>query len=47
MLTGVTAWYREGGPLGRDELAAIYWEMVRGAVGAPAGQRLVPARETG
>ena len=34
MLTGVTAWYREGGRLGRAEVEAIYWDMVRRAVGA-------------
>lgn len=34
MLTGVTTWYREGGRLSRDRVAAIYWTMVRGAVAA-------------
>ena len=33
MLTGVTTWYREDGRLGRDAVAAIYWDMVRKAVG--------------
>lgn len=33
MLTGVTTWYREGGRLSRDDVAAIYWDMVRKAVG--------------
>lgn len=36
MLTGVTTWYREGGRLGRDAVADIYWDMVRKSVsGAP------------
>ena len=34
MLTGVNTWYRDGGRLGRDEVQAIYRDMVRGAVGA-------------
>ena len=34
MLTGVTTWYREGGRLSRDDVAAIYAEMARKAVGA-------------
>ena len=34
MLTGVTTWYREGGRLGREELADLYWGMVREMVGA-------------
>ena len=34
MLTGVTSWYREGGRLGRAEVEAIYWDMVRRAVAA-------------
>ncbi|MGX9354649.1 TetR/AcrR family transcriptional regulator [Roseobacteraceae bacterium S113] len=34
MLTGVTTWYREGGRLGSDDVADLYWDMVRGAVGA-------------
>ncbi|GHE93674.1 TetR family transcriptional regulator [Aliiroseovarius zhejiangensis] len=34
MLTGVNTWYREGGRLSRDAVADIYWDMVRGAVGA-------------
>lgn len=34
MLTGVTSWYREGGRLARDEIEAIYWGMVQGAVAA-------------
>ena len=33
MLTGVTTWYREGGRLGREDVAGIYWDMVRKAVG--------------
>lgn len=34
MLTGVTTWYREGGRLTRADVAAIYAEMARKAVGA-------------
>lgn len=34
MLTGVTTWYREGGRLSRDDVAAIYADMARKAVGA-------------
>ncbi|MDO5705341.1 MAG: TetR/AcrR family transcriptional regulator [Paracoccus sp. (in: a-proteobacteria)] len=34
MLTGVTNWYRAGGRLDRDALGDLYWELVRGAVGA-------------
>ncbi|KGJ06179.1 transcriptional regulator, TetR family [Paracoccus halophilus] len=34
MLTGVTNWYREGGRLDRDKVVAVYWDLVRGAVGA-------------
>ncbi len=34
MLTGVNTWYREGGRLSREAVADIYWDMVRGAVGA-------------
>lgn len=34
MLTGVNTWYREGGRLSRDRVQAIYWDMVRKAVGA-------------
>ena len=34
MLTGVTNWYREGGRLDQDKVVAIYWDLVRGAVGA-------------
>ena len=37
MLTGVNTWYREGGRLGRGEVADLYWDMVRGAVGARTG----------
>ncbi len=32
MLTGVTTWYRPGGPLSVAQLQDIYWEMVRKAV---------------
>jgi AcrR family transcriptional regulator len=34
MLTGVTTWYREGGPLTRAGVEQLYWEMARGAVTA-------------
>lgn len=34
MLTGVNTWYREGGRLARGDIEAIYWDMVRKAVGA-------------
>ncbi|WP_062560680.1 TetR/AcrR family transcriptional regulator [Paracoccus aminovorans] len=34
MLTGITNWYREGGRLDQVRVAAVYWELVRGAVGA-------------
>ncbi len=34
MLTGVNTWYREGGRLSQEAVAGIYWDMVRGAVGA-------------
>ena len=34
MLTGVTTWYRESGALSREAVEDIYWQMVRGAVGA-------------
>ncbi|MEE4119439.1 MAG: TetR/AcrR family transcriptional regulator [Paracoccaceae bacterium] len=37
MLTGVSTWFREGGRLGRDEIADLYWQMVRGAAGCAAG----------
>ncbi len=32
MLTGLTTWFRDGGRLTRDEIADLYWPMVRGAV---------------
>lgn len=34
MLTGVTNWYREGGRLDQERVVAVYWNLVRGAVGA-------------
>lgn len=34
MLTGVANWYREGGRLDQEKVVAIYWSMVRRAVGA-------------
>lgn len=34
MLTGVNTWYRDGGRLSRDAIADMYWDMVRGMVGA-------------
>lgn len=33
LLTGVTVWYREGGTIGRAEIADQYWALVAGAVG--------------
>ena len=33
MLTGVTTWYRETGPLDRASVVGIYWRMVAGSVG--------------
>lgn len=36
MLTGVTTWYRDSGALSRMQVEEVYWQMVRGAVGAPA-----------
>lgn len=36
MLTGVNTWFRQGGRLSRDRIEAIYWDMVRKSVGAPA-----------
>ncbi len=32
MLTGVTTWFRDAGRLSRDDVAAIYWDMVRKSV---------------
>lgn len=34
MLTGVNTWFRQGGRLSRERIEAIYWDMVRKAVGA-------------
>lgn len=34
MITGVNTWYREGGRLGRADVAAVYVTLVRGALGA-------------
>lgn len=34
MLTGVTGWYRDGGRLGRDEVATIYADMALRSVSA-------------
>lgn len=34
MLTGVNTWYRAGGRLSLDQVEAIYWDMIRKAVGA-------------
>ncbi|WP_425038452.1 TetR/AcrR family transcriptional regulator [Primorskyibacter sp. S187A] len=34
MLTGVNTWYRDDGRLDRDDVQTIYWDMVRGMVGA-------------
>ena len=38
MLTGLTVWYRESGPLNRAQIADHYWQMVAGAVGLKVGQ---------
>ena len=35
MLTGVNTWYREGGRLGREQVARAYADMALGAVGCP------------
>lgn len=37
LLTGVTTWYREGGRLGRAEVAGIYADMALKAVSAGGG----------
>ncbi len=34
MLTGVNTWYQEGGRLTREDVAQIYWDMVRRSVSA-------------
>lgn len=34
MLNGVNTWFRSGGRLSLDQVEAIYWDMVRKAVGA-------------
>ena len=34
MLTGVNTWYRAGGRLSIEEVADIYWDMVRKSVSA-------------
>ena len=34
MLNGINTWYREEGPLSLEAVEAVYWEMVRKAVGA-------------
>lgn len=43
MLTGIPAWYREGGSLTVDRIETIYLDMVRGSLGAApaftAGER--------
>lgn len=36
MLNGVNTWFREGGALSLTDVQAIYWDLVRAAVGAPA-----------
>ncbi len=33
MLTGVTTWFKDDGRLSRDDVEAIYWNMVRKSVG--------------
>lgn len=35
MLTGITTWYRDSGPLSREAVIAKYLEMVRGLSGPP------------
>ena len=42
MLTGITTWYRAGGPLSPAEIETIYWGLVAGTCGLPAG---APPRE--
>ena len=37
MLTGVNTWYQEGGRLSREDVARIYWDMVRRAVTGGGG----------
>ena len=32
MLTGVNTWFREGGRLSREDVEALYWDMVRKSV---------------
>ena len=34
MLTGVLTWYREKGRLSAEQVASVYWQLVRRAVGA-------------
>ena len=36
LLTGITNWYRPEGRLTEDEVAEVYWTLVRQAVGAKA-----------
>ena len=43
MLTGVTTWYREGGRLGREGLADLYWDMVRRMVWPEQDEAADPA----
>lgn len=33
MLNGINTWYRAGGPMPLDAVEAVYWDMVRKAVG--------------
>ncbi len=47
MLTGITTWYRAGGPLSASELEEIYWRLVAGSVGlAPAPAPDTPKEDT-
>jgi AcrR family transcriptional regulator len=38
LLNGLTTWYRPDGPIGRDEIEDIYWNMVARVVGAPQSE---------
>lgn len=39
MLTGITTWYRDDGPMTPDQIADIYWTMVARLTGATAQTR--------
>lgn len=38
LLNGLTTWYRPEGPISRDEIEDIYWNMVARVVGAPQAE---------